>query len=137
MHIRKASLVYEIPHTTLIDWLTRKTRTRKRGREGTLTVEEKRLIVDWICKRQDLGWPLANLDMWLKVAKITQTRPMPFRQVIPGSGWLRWWKHRHLKLTLRMPQGLEIVRAHALCRENVDIFYDNLVTLHSMHNYPP
>jgi hypothetical protein len=78
MHIRKASLVYEIPHTTLIDWLTRKTRTRKRGREGTLTVEEKRLIVDWICKRQDLGWPLANLDMWLKVAKITQTRPMPF-----------------------------------------------------------
>ena len=133
MYIRKASLVYKIPHTTLIDWLTRKTRIRKRGREGTLIVEEKRLIVDQICKCQDLRWPLANLDLRLKVVEITQTRPMSFRQVIPGFGWLKWWKHHHSNLTLRMPQGLEIVQA---CQENVDIFYDNLVTLYSMHNYP-
>jgi hypothetical protein len=34
-------------------------------------------------------------------------------------------------------QGLEIARAHALYQENVDSFYDNLVTLYSTHNYPP
>jgi hypothetical protein len=111
--------------------------SRKRGKEGTLTTAEEQLIVQWICKRQDLGWPITNLDLRLKVCEITQTRATPFKDGIPGPGWLRWWKRRHPQLTLRVPQGLETAHARALSRENVDSFYENLQTLYSSHNYPP
>ena len=111
--------------------------SRKRGKEGTLTTAKEQLIVQWIYKRQDLGWPITNLDLKLKVCEITQTWATPFKDGIPSPRWLRWWKCRHPHLTLRVPQGLETVRARALLRENVDSFYDNLDTLYSSYNYLP
>jgi hypothetical protein len=135
MTIRKAATTYGIPRSSLEDWLYGRTRSRRRGKEGTLTAEEERLIVNWICKRQDMGWPLTNLDLRLKVCEITQTRPTPFKSGIPGASWLRWWKRRHPELTLRVPQGLDTARARALIKENVDSFYTNLQTLYNLHQY--
>jgi hypothetical protein len=135
--IRRASEKFGIPRATLHDWLYERTISRKRGKEGTLTASEEALIVQWICKRQDLGWPITNLDLRLKVCEITQTRPTLFKDGIPGPGWLRWWKRRHPELTLRVPQGLETARTRALSRENVDSFYDNLEILYSLNSYPP
>jgi hypothetical protein len=132
MHIWRASLVNSNPHTTLTDWLTRKTKTRKRGREGTFTIEVERLIVEWICKHQDLGWPLANLDLRLKVAEITQIHPTPFRQGIPGSEWLKWWKHWHLELTLRVPQALVEINARHNRLKNDYMFYMTKVQFYNI-----
>ena len=61
----------------------------------------------------------------------------PFKDGIPGDGWLRWFKNRHPKLTLRVSQALEASRAKGLCKENVQSFYDNLNHLYTLHKYPP
>jgi hypothetical protein len=105
MNIKRAATKFGIPRSSLEDWLYGRTRSRRRGKEGTLTAEEERLIMDWICRHRDLGWPLTNLDLRLKVCEITQTKPTLFKNGIPGTGWLRWWKRRHPKLSLRVPQG--------------------------------
>jgi hypothetical protein len=135
MNIRKAGAKYGIPRSSLENWLYGRSRSCRRGKQGTLTAEEETLIVNWICKRQDMGWPLTNLDLRLKICEITQTRSTPFKNGIPGVGWLRWWKRRHPELTLRVPQGLDTTRARALTKENVDNFYNNLETLYNLHQY--
>jgi hypothetical protein len=136
MPIHRAFEKYGIPRASLHDWLYGKTTSRKRGRERILTAYEEQLI-EWIYKIQDLRWPITNLDLWLKVCEIIQTRPTLFKDGILGPRWLQWWRRRHPELTLRIPQGLETARARALSRENVDSFYDNLETLYGIHNYPP
>jgi hypothetical protein len=91
--IRRASEKFNIPRASLHDWLYGKTTSRKRGKDGTLTIFEEDFIVQWICKRQesqDLGWPITNLDLHLKFCEITQTRPTSFKDGIHGVGWLRW-----------------------------------------------
>jgi hypothetical protein len=103
MNIRRVVAKFGIPRLSLEDWLYGRTRSHRRGKEGTLTAEEEHLIVQWICKCQDMGWPLTNLDLRLKVCEIKQTRSTPFKNGIPGVGWLRWWKRRHPELSLRVP----------------------------------
>jgi hypothetical protein len=136
MRIRRGATTFGIPRSSLEDWLYGRRRSCRRGKEGTLSTEEESLIVTWICKCQDMDWPLTNLELRLKVCEITQTRATSFKNGIPGVGWLRWWKRRHPKLSLRVPQGLETARAQALSRENVDSFYNNLETLFNLHDYP-
>jgi hypothetical protein len=63
----------------------------------------------------------------MKVYEITKNRWTPFKDGIPGGGWMRWFKQRHLELTLRAAQGLESARAKVLqCLENVQSLYENL-----------
>jgi hypothetical protein len=55
MPIRKASQKFGIPRASLHDWFYGKTTSRRRGKEGTLSLVDEDLIVQWICKRQDMG----------------------------------------------------------------------------------
>ena len=73
----------------------------------------------------------------MKVSEITMARETPFRDGIPGEGWLRGWKRHHLELSLRQSQALETTRTKGLCAANVTNFYDNLQTLYAAHKYPP
>ena len=73
----------------------------------------------------------------MKVYKITKNRWIPFKNGIPSGGWMRWWKHRHPKLTLRALQVLEIARMKGLCESNIASFYNNLDELYKDHTYPP
>ena len=85
MNIKRAVAKFTIPTSSLEDWLYKRIRSRWREKEGMLTAKEELLIVDCICKRQDMGWPLINLDLRLKVCKSTQIRPMLFKNGILGT----------------------------------------------------
>jgi hypothetical protein len=78
---------------------------------------------------------LTLLQLCLLVARIIQTRYTPYRDGIPGRGWMKWFRRRHPDLTLRMPQGLEYARTKGLCPESVQSFYKNLEELYDKHNY--
>lgn len=86
---------------------------------------------------QEYGLPLSMDQLRLKVAEMTQQRVTPFRDCIPGNGWLKWFKKRHPNLSLRQSQGLEIARAKDLCAENIKSFYSNLSNLSDKEKYPP
>lgn len=82
-----------------------------------------------------MGQGLTPSVLKLEVYDITKSRATPFRDGIPGAGWMRWWKHRHPELTLRVSQALETARARGLCAENIQSFYENLQSLLTLHEY--
>lgn len=135
--MKKAAEENIIPYSSFRDHCYGKTRSRKRGVHGVLTPEEEQEIVDYLVKMCDMGCGLSPSALKMKVYEITKHRLTPFRDGIPGRGWMRWFRFRHPELTLRAAQGLESARARALCPENVQTLYKNLERLYSLHNYPP
>jgi len=59
----------------------------------------------------------------------------PFTDKVPGLGWIKSFKGRHLELSMRKPQDLELKRAQNLCAKSVGSFYDNLQKFYNSHNY--
>lgn len=102
---------------------------RRKGVTTILNTAEESAVVEWVKKLQQLGHPITQSALRIKVAEICQFRETPFVNGIPGKGWLRCWKRQHPDLTFRVAQGLEVSRARGLCSENVASFYNNLQKL--------
>lgn len=111
--------------------------TRSRGKKGALTKEEENTIVTYLLQMQNRGFPLHMGQLQAKVHELTQTRHTPFKDGIPGRGWVRCFLLRHPQLSLRKPQALEKNRAIGLYPENVMTFYDNLSNLYKKNRYHP
>jgi hypothetical protein len=90
-------------------------------------------LSNWLISMVERGYGLTPTALRMKVSEITMSRDTPFREGIPGRGWMRGWKRRHLELILRAAQALETARARGLCKDNVRSFYDNLQTLCNVH----
>ena len=101
-----------------------------------LTQSEETALEEYILKMQEYGYPLSMDQLRLKVAEMVQYRVTPFRDGIPGNGWIKWFKKQHPNLTLLLSKGLEFSRARGLCPENVRSFYSNLEHLYNKENYP-
>lgn len=135
MSMKKASDLYHIPYTSFREWCYGMRCSRKRGPPAVLSESEEKLLVDYCIRMCEMGQGLTPTALKLKVYDITKDRVTPFRDGIPGGGWMRWWRHRHPELTLRVSQALETARARGLCAENVESFYKNLQTLLTLHEY--
>ncbi len=53
--LRKASKHYNIPLTSLLEYLYGKTKSWKHGRIGMRTIEEDQVVVAWILSMQEVG----------------------------------------------------------------------------------
>ena len=137
MNIHKASKTFHIPYFTLREWCYGQRTSKKKGNKGVLTLEEEQLLVDWLLRMCEMRHGLSLTALKLKVYEITKSMWTPFKNGIPGAGWLRWWQRRHPELTLRASQALDTVRARGLCEENVKSFYNNLQELYTLHDYLP
>jgi hypothetical protein len=135
MPIHLAAKLAGIPASSVRDHYIGKTRGRKRGPVGVLTMEEEEDLKLYLLKMHTLGHPLTRDQVKLTVAQVTQTRPTPFINGIPGNGWMRWFLHRHPDLSFRKSQALETGRARGLCKESVQSLYSNLELLYSNHHY--
>jgi hypothetical protein len=122
-----------IPYSTFREWCYGVRTTRRRGPGGVLSPEEEEQIVEYLVKMYERGLGLSPIALKMKVYEIMRHRSTPFKNGIPGDGWLRCFKHHHPELTLRVAQALEASRARGLCRENVQSFYDNLSELCSLY----
>ena len=137
MSMRQASQCNGIPYSTFREWCYGERKSRKRGPAGVLSPVEEELIVAYLHSMCERGLGLSPIALKMKVFEITKDRVTPFKNGIPGDGWLRWFKHRHPDLTMRVSQALEASRANGLSKENVQSFYDNLNHLCTLHMYPP
>ena len=133
--IKAVARDFDIPQSTLGDHMNRRVLQRKKGPPTMLTHSEETSLEAYILKMQEYAYPLSMDQLQLKVAEMVQDRVMPFRDGIPGNGWIKWFKRRHSNLTLRHSKGLEFSRAKGLCPENVRSFYSNLEQLYSKENY--
>ena len=126
-----------IPRSSRSDHVDGRRTGRKRRPQPVLNTEEGQALESYILSMADLGYPLTTDQLRLKVALLPQERPTPFANGIPGRGWLRWFKSRHLGLTIGHSQSLEISRAKGLNAQKVQGFYKNLHKLYQKHGYPP
>jgi hypothetical protein len=94
-------------------------KSRKRGLAIVLSPEEENQIVEYLVRMCERGLGVTPLALKLKVYDITKNRDIPFKNGLPGDGWLRCFRHRHPKLTLRVAHALEASRARGLCKGNV------------------
>lgn len=94
---------FGIPASSLRDHLYGRTMQRKKGRQGVLSEEEEGALVKWMLDMQDVAHPISIIELRTKVTEITQERWTPFRDGVPGRGWLRWFRNRHPELTLQTP----------------------------------
>jgi hypothetical protein len=99
---------------------------RKRGRKPVMSAVEEEKLMRYIMGMARYGHPINITKLKIKVAEAIQLRETPFKDGIPGTSWLRWFRKRHPKISLRMSQGLDFGRARGLCPSHVATFYDNL-----------
>jgi hypothetical protein len=83
---------------------------------------------------QKCGFLITRQQLKMKVGKLTQTTPTPFKHGIPRKTWWYWFSQRHPKISIRVVEGLEISRAQGLTIASYNFFY-NLQRLHIQHNY--
>ncbi len=62
------------------------------GLTSLLTKEEDQTMVEWELVMQECGLSITIQQFKLKVVKITQTRPTPFKDVVPRNSWHKWFE---------------------------------------------
>ena len=110
---------YEIPRSSLRDHYVAKRKSRKSGPPGIFIIAEEEELVQYLQEMVRVSCPLNITQLRTKVAELTQTRWTPFTNGIPGKSWVKWFRNRHPELVLRVPKGLDLNRARALCPQNV------------------
>ena len=100
------------------------------GPKTILTMAEERELVNYIHLMVHWRHPMTSTQLNKKVAEIIQERVTPFKDGVPGESWLKWFRARHPKLVLRVPQGLDYKRTRAVNPKIAVVFYRNLEALY-------
>lgn len=87
--MRKAAVTYNIPYSTFREWCYGIRTSRKKGPSSVLKPAEEEELVAYLIQMCDRGFGLSPTALRMKVYEITQSRWTPFRNGIPGNGWMR------------------------------------------------
>jgi hypothetical protein len=101
-HVQTSALDFDIPRSSLKSHVMKVTLSRKRRRKPVLSLVEEEKVVKYIMGMARYGYPINIMELKIKVAEATQLRETPFKDGIPGAGWLRWFQKRHPEIFLRM-----------------------------------
>ncbi|XP_024364274.1 uncharacterized protein [Physcomitrium patens] len=105
--IGKIGEKYGIPESSIRDWLTGKTSSKKKGPRTVLTKEEEDSMVDWCLEMQRNGHPITFYMLRRKVADVCQGRETPFRNGVPGKSWMDWFRKRHPTVMIEAAHALK------------------------------
>jgi len=85
--IRMANKVWNIPMGSIFNHLNGKTKSRKMGLGGVLTKKKDAIVIAWTLVMDECGLSISLQQLKMKVAKLTQTKVIPFQNGIPGNSW--------------------------------------------------
>ena len=105
------------------------------GGKGVLTKEEDEALCKYVLDMAEVGLPFTPIQLQQKAAEITQERPTPFTNGMPGRSWLKWFLYRHPEISFRYSQILNQKRARALNSNTTKRFYQNLSDLYEQYHY--
>jgi hypothetical protein len=105
--IGKIGEKYGIPESSIRDWLTGKTSSKKKGPRTVLSKEEEESMVDWCMDMQRNGHAITFYMLRRKVADICQGRETPFRNGVPGKSWMDWFRKRHPTVMIEAAHSLK------------------------------
>ena len=128
LSLRKASIQYEIPRSTISDHALNKVKPNtSSGRPQVIPKEVEQEIVNETINASEKGLGLSRLQLMLKAGQVCKTLKIktPFKNGIPGKDWLSGVRHRHPELTLRRPVKLSASRS-TLNAEKVNEYFQLL-----------
>jgi hypothetical protein len=102
MSMRNSASAHGIPYSTFREWCYGVRKSRKRGPISVLSLEEENQIVEYLVKMCERRLGLSPIALKMKVYDISKNMDIPLKNGIPGDGWLRCFRQRHLELTLRV-----------------------------------
>ena len=105
--IAKIGEKFGIPETSIRDWMSGKTSSKKRGPRTVLTKEEEGAIVDWCLEMQRNGHSITFYMLRRKVADVCQGRETPFKNGVPGKSWMDWFRKRHPNVMIEAAHALK------------------------------
>lgn len=126
--LRKVSMSYNIPKSTLMRHVKSGNPAKKLGRFTTVfTPEMERQIADHITKLDSIfyGLTLDNLKALAFELAEKNGVPHPFGHKA-GDGWVKGFLNRHPHFSLRKPEPTSIGRATGFNRVQVQRFFDLL-----------
>ena len=105
--IRKIGDRYKIPASSIRDWMSGKTSSKKKGPRTVLSKEEEESIVEWCIKTQQTSHGITFYMLRRKVADVCQGRETPFKDGVPGKRWLEWFRKRHPSVIIEPAHALK------------------------------
>jgi transposase-like protein len=105
--MRKIGEKYNIPASSIRDWISGKTSSKKKGPRTVLSQEEENDIVNWCLQTQQTSHGITFYMLRKKVADVCQGRETPFKDGVPGKRWLEWFKKRHPCVSIEPAHALK------------------------------
>jgi len=129
--IRHPALQYNVPKSTLHDWIVGKVIPGVNiGPPRYLDNEEELELVEFLLGAASIGYPKTVWEVKAIVEAIV-ARKQGLETVTVSQGWWEKFRHRHPKLSLRSAESLAFHRAISVTTEVVDNCFDLLEeTLH-------
>lgn len=111
MSQRAACKTFQVPRSTLQVRLTGKTEIGSRpGRPTIMSSDQEEKLADFACNRAAMGIGFGRQQLLKYAEAYAKKHSIVFKNGRPS---IRWWygmKRRHLKITLRRPEGTAAVR---------------------------
>lgn len=130
--IAKVGEKFGIPETSIRDWMSGKTSSKKRGPRTVLTKEEEDAIVDWCLEMQRNGHSITFYMLRRKVADVCQGRETPFKNGVPGKSWMDWFRKRHPNVVIEAAHALKGKKRNDSEREILGMVTTLCSILHSV-----
>lgn len=143
MGIRKAARTHNVPYATLQDRLRGKVDQTKKilGRPTVLNFAQEEELANHIVKLSKAFYGLSRLQVKKIAFQYAESNSIPnnFNKAkgICGNDWYYGFLKRHPQISLRKPESTSLNRVKGFNKQEVDIFFSNLLEAFDKYNYQP
>ena len=124
LSIRKASIMYNVPKSTLHDRVSGKVDLEgKPGKKPYLSIEEEEELVSFLLKCAEIGYAHTRPQVLSLVQRIVESKDISEHV---SDSWWRRFQERHPILKLRTAMPLSMARGMAMDKQVLDTYFDIL-----------
>ena len=124
LSIRKASIMYNVPKSTLHDRVSGKVDLEgKPGKKPYLSIEEEEELVSFLLKCAEIGYAHTKPQVLSLVLRIVESKDISEHV---SDSWWRRFQERHPILKLRTAMPLSMARGMAMDKQVLDTYFDIL-----------
>jgi hypothetical protein len=127
MSFGKASKMFNVPKTTIVDHVTGKIKIgSKPGRKTVFPVDVENVIVQRVLSATEKGFRITKKQLIIKIARLAKLKGFKFQNGVPGDDWWRGFKSRHPEIVICKPEKLSTSRSRMLNKTIVKKHFDDL-----------
>jgi hypothetical protein len=139
--IRKATIAFQIPHSTLQKRRkNQKSYSESHVSQQLLTPIEETILESWIYRATKLGAPITLQLVKILASEIQTKRSSNYHEneLSPISDrWVDRFRTRHPRIKTCFSRTIDVARSTALDFSTIKSYFDNLGEVLREHKYPP